>query len=114
MEGADHTNIWRSQKRSRFSRYTVLIQHLMFLLQFLLKQTNKEIPDCVCRLPHALSSCLPTAVTGRRRLKFGQELSEKGSDNDGITTAPGSSCGTACPGKHLPGKEREQRPCEKK
>lgn len=32
----------------------------MFQLQLLLKQTNKKIPDCVCRLPHAHSSCLPT------------------------------------------------------
>jgi len=32
----------------------------MFLLQLLLKQTNKKLPNCACRLPHAHSLCLPT------------------------------------------------------
>lgn len=115
MEGAEHKHL-EIPKRSQFSRYTVLIQHLMFLLQFLLKQTNKEVPGCVCRLPHVHSSSLPTTVTRRRRHKHGEELLKKGSADQGITTVPGSSRGTVCSGKHLlfiPGKEREQRPWEK-
>lgn len=46
----------------------------MFLLQPFLKQTNKKIPNCACRLPHAHSSCLPTPESpGREEHMYGGE-----------------------------------------
>lgn len=93
------------------------MQHLMFLLQFLLKQTNKVIPGCVCRLPHVHSSCLPTTESpggeGTSTASSSQRRARVIRASPPYQAAPAAPSALANTCFFIPGKERVQRPWKK-